>query len=436
MWPIPVSSEMDVDVNGSKIVKNDSSDLDMEAQEDILMLKAHMGEFDHLLEDSANTEHLLDRSQFLPSKNVEENIIHSFETPRKRSRHVELDESSDEEPLTKGESSKKRRAGDTIVIDLEDEEASEEEDLDKMKMRKYDTGSKMGPPLEPVPKKRQFQEIDSSGVLLHSVSAPSTPSDNILRRAMLNSTGRYYDDTELTKQVKTCRFCARSCGVAYHPPSNKISCFKCGGEHIARDCPNTLCFNCWELGHLASNCVNARRPKTSCFRCGGAHDALFCLQASDKRKSSDSHGKTITLPILCCNCGQMGHTFNECNRPSMEDTKHDAQRDTAAWFAKRVQQEISKPKAQHRPRSQSQHGNPQPSKSKGYQTPSRDHDRHLHRDKKDVSRNTRSPSPSRSYDRHNKSPKDYKNNKTSHDNGHRRNNHGKQESHRSFSFRK
>ena len=71
MWPIQVSSEMDVEVNGSKIVENDSSDLDMEAQEDILMLKAHMGEVYHLLEDSANTEHLLDRSQFLPSKNVE-----------------------------------------------------------------------------------------------------------------------------------------------------------------------------------------------------------------------------------------------------------------------------------------------------------------------------------------------------------------------------
>lgn len=63
----------------------------------------------------------------------------------------------------------------------------------------------------------------------------------------------------------------------------KVICFRCKGEgHISRDCPG--------------------RTKISCYNCGGDHIARFCNASRPRRV------------IRCYNCGLEGHIATRCTR--------------------------------------------------------------------------------------------------------------------------
>jgi hypothetical protein len=379
-----------VDVDVSQRGQNDVDELDMEAQEDILMLKAHMGHFDHMLNEGENAVHMIEREIALPSSPIVKRAVESISRPSIGSGVIELsdDDGSDDEPMRKGDSvkRKKRRATSSLVIDLEDEDSNEEEDLDVMKMKKYPSSNEMeAPTAMPIAKRRQTEEIDHHVHQPISLSAPSTPINDTFKRAMLSNTGRYYDDSTLNTQVKTCRFCAKTYGVPYRAPSNRLACFICGGSHIARECPNMLCYNCWELGHRSGNCKNQRMPKTTCFRCGGHHDALDCLHMKGIQRmgsgmgNSKSNGdaqRAIPLPALCCNCGHTGHVARDCRQLSMEDTTKEAERDPQAWYHRRKtelerenRQAASSSRPPQRPRSHSHTGNQHTHKNRDQQSP-------------------------------------------------------------------
>lgn len=314
--------------------------MDAEAQEDILLLKAHMGLFDAYLGKTEQQPHLVDphpieHAQLLPTQPKRP-------TTPESSRHsiVEILNDSDEEELAKGESSKKRRADRPVVIDLDAEEDDQEEDLEAMKMKRYDAAPQDAPVAKrpcPLPHPTETQ------------SAPATPIPSVKAKTMLIATGRYYDDTTVSNQVKNCRFCAAAHGITFHEPNSnnsRMACYNCGGNHIARECRNIMCYNCWEMGHRSHACTNPRAPKATCYRCGGQHDALDCLPysgvarlgASESNKKSSS-SEAVPLPLMCPNCGFSGHHPRDCRLATLEDTNHAFERDGPDWLP-RMRREV------------------------------------------------------------------------------------------------
>lgn len=346
------------------------------------MLKAHMGLFDHLLEDSPNATHILDPAPNLssPTKKVEFAVpILPTKTP---SKSVEEVESSDEEALEKGASSKKRRATAPVVIDLSDDNSQDEEDLDVMKMKKYSDTPQKPLELAPAPKRPKLSEIAPHEHVLEPASAPGTPLPSLASKVLLHSTGRYYDDSSVGQSVaKRCRFCVRAQGLTFTPMQHRVSCFVCGGQHIARDCPNVLCYNCWETGHRSVSCPNERAPRAACYRCGGPHDALDCLvRKGEQRRGADAidvdeeeQDRTQlsrALPPFCCNCGRIGHLPRECRMMTMDDTAEAVDRDAVGWFS-RISAEIRKSPKQHQKTFQ-------PSSTQQKSTPHRHQHHHHH----------------------------------------------------------
>lgn len=348
----PFSPEAMEGIDEAKLPLDDSKMLEEEAQEDLLMLQAHMGHFDHLLETGASASHLVDPYP-LKLPNTLSKSTGDIERPqRSKSEVIELLDDSDEEEPAKGSSQKKRRANGPVMIDLEDEEDSGEEDLDVMKMKRY-------PPVEemamPQPKRQNTFPMSPAAPTI-SQSAPVTPMPEKLIKPTLIATGRYYDDTTLSTRVKNCRFCAAEHGVAFHGSSApRLSCFICGAPHIAKECPNIMCYNCWEMGHRSKGCRNPRVSKAPCFRCGGTHDSMDCLPIkglvrlgtpikTKKAKGGSKEDKSeeieaVPLPPQCANCGFTGHTIRECSISGIEDTNDAFDRDGPSWLA-RARQEI------------------------------------------------------------------------------------------------
>mmetsp|Transcript_83017 Transcript_83017/g.185330 ORF Transcript_83017/g.185330 Transcript_83017/m.185330 type:complete len:121 (-) Transcript_83017:92-454(-) len=85
-------------------------------------------------------------------------------------------------------------------------------------------------------------------------------------------------------------------------------CFVCGGDHLARDCPekeakggkgkgkNVSCFNCGGP-HFARDCPEGggkskgKGKSISCFNCGGDHFARDCPNGNSGGKGKGKGGK-------------------------------------------------------------------------------------------------------------------------------------------------
>lgn len=112
---------------------------------------------------------------------------------------------------------------------------------------------------------------------------------------------------------KGCRICKEEGHFARDCPKKgekKSGCFKCGEEgHNKADCPNpgsgggdkkSGCFKCGEEGHNKADCPNADAgdgEKKGCFKCGGDHMAKDCEK-----------------PDVCKKCGEEGHMSKDCEK--------------------------------------------------------------------------------------------------------------------------
>ena len=160
-----------------------------------------------------------------------------------------------------------------------------------------------------------------------------------VRRLLRNP--RYFDDDFELAAVRCFR-----CGGGGHreaecsrAPKTR-PCHLCGdADHVARDCPRGLCFNCLRPGHRSRDCEEKRgfgREAQSllCLRCGerghavgtcdadfsskdlrqmtcyvcGASGHLCCAPMDAAAKSWDLGSRTRS----CCRCGGTGHVDSEC----------------------------------------------------------------------------------------------------------------------------
>lgn len=326
-----------VDVSSSRF----SAEMEEEAQEDILLLKAYMGHFDEFLGKTDENPHLVDPHPVDLANRTKKAHAHPSTPAPSRHSIVEILDSDTEEDLAKGETRRKRRADRPPVIDLDAEEDEGEEDFEAMKMKRYNTA----PEDEVLPSAKRPCPLPLSG---DSQSAPATPILSVKAKTTLNAVGRYYEDGGSGSVAKNCRFCAAARGITFHEPrdSQRFSCFNCGGNHVARDCHNIMCYNCWELGHRSNSCRNPRAPHSTCYRCRGSHDPIDCLAltgvvrlgASESSKKADA----IPLPISCSNCGFQGHAPRQCPLAPIEDTNMAFERDGPEEWMYRMQIDVQR----------------------------------------------------------------------------------------------
>lgn len=147
-------------------------------------------------------------------------------------------------------------------------------------------------------------------------------------------TPRYFDPPE--DSALRCFRCGGSGHLARHctEQEKKKPCFLCGKYgHQKAECPNFLCFRCHQPGHQAKDCpVDSRELQQLqiCLRCGRAKctdpcDVEYLPQDLVQITCLVCHAKGHLccedmlghLPKRSClNCGQTGHTVDNCPRPA------------------------------------------------------------------------------------------------------------------------
>ncbi|KAK5685529.1 hypothetical protein LTS10_003610 [Elasticomyces elasticus] len=156
---------------------------------------------------------------------------------------------------------------------------------------------------------------------------PSSPEDNLVRLAKAGFPMRNNlqvcrnceevghtsakceaEKREVERPTPTCQVCSetghysRDCKVERKVPGKK-GCRNCSStEHIAKECPeppnpeNVTCKTCSQVGHFAAAC-----PEQDCRQ---------CLQ-----KGHHSRDCTNEKVVSCFNCGEQGHTKQDCKLP-------------------------------------------------------------------------------------------------------------------------
>ncbi|TPX46762.1 hypothetical protein SeLEV6574_g03046 [Synchytrium endobioticum] len=125
---------------------------------------------------------------------------------------------------------------------------------------------------------------------------------------------RRYFSMEPRKAEMSCKLCRCPGHVIRNCPQQVKECVLCEEDHNPVYCPlNTLCHQCYRLGHARPDC-RSRRLEKLCMYCHmNNHATVECPMVWRQYHLSDD--ETIRNPAFarhCYNCGRKGHLGDDC----------------------------------------------------------------------------------------------------------------------------